>query len=72
MLDEKRVLEAKDNFKMYLAEKFIIKSSLNQLIFATYLRNHRESLDVAEHLHQNGFSPLWVVVVSYYSMLFIW
>lgn len=71
MLDEKRILEAKANVKTYLAEQFLVKTSFKPIIFETYLRNHRESLDVAENLYQTGSSHLWTVVVSYYSMFYI-
>ncbi len=71
MLDEKRIQEAKTNMRTYLAEDFITKEPLKNIIFDTYLRNHRESLNIAEHINRNNLSNLWVVVTSYYSMFYI-
>ena len=71
-MDEQRIKQAENNFKRYLQEGKIKKvSKIDSLIYGTYLKNARESLDVANQLFKNKTSSLWVVVASYYSM-FIW
>ncbi len=71
-MDEKRIRQAENNFKNYLNEGKIKKiGSFNKLIYATYLRNAKESLNVANQLSQNKTSSLWVVVTSYYSMFYM-
>ena len=71
MLDEKRVKEAKTNMKTYLADSMISKEPFKQIIFDTYIKNHRESLNLAEHVFNNNLSNLWSIVISYYSMFYI-
>ncbi len=71
-MDEKRIKQAENNFKNYLNEKKIKKvDKFEKLIYETYLRNARESLNVANQLFQNKISSLWVVVTSYYSMFYM-
>lgn len=71
-MDEKRIKQAEDNFRIYLQEGKIRKiSKQNTLIYETYLKNARESLNVANQLFQNKTSSLWVVVTSYYSMFYM-
>jgi uncharacterized protein (UPF0332 family) len=71
-MDEKRVMQAEKNFRIYLEEgKMQRISRMNPLIYNTYLRNARESLAVADQLYKNKTSSLWVVVASYYSMFYI-
>lgn len=71
MLDEQRIKEATTNMKHYLADKLIRKEPFKQIVFDTYMNNHKESLSLAEHMHTNNLSKLWTVVVSYYSMFYI-
>ena len=71
MLNEKRITEAKSNFNSYLREGLIKKEPFKSIIFETYMRNHRESLIVAEELFKENKSSLWVIVTSYYSMFYI-
>ena len=71
MLDNKRIQEAKSNMKNYLSEGLIKKEGFRQLVFDTYLRNHYESLNLAEHVYNSKLSNLWTVVISYYSMFYI-
>lgn len=71
MLDEKRINEAKSNIKSYLADKLLNKESFKDIVFETYMRNHRESLALAEEVFKNNRSNLWVIVISYYSMFYI-
>ena len=71
-MDEKRINLAEKNFGNYLSDGKIKKiDRSNELIYNTYLRNARESLNVANQLFQNKTSSLWVVVASYYSMFYI-
>jgi len=71
-MDEKRLKKASDKFNAYLEEGKIKKiSEINPLIFETYLRNARESLNVANQLFNNKSSYLWVIVTSYYSMFYM-
>src|SRR3989344_1014002 len=71
-MDEKRIKLAEKNFGNYLSDGKIKKiDRSNELIYNTYLRNARESLNVANQLFQNKTSSLWVVVASYYSMFYI-
>lgn len=71
-MDEKRIKQAESNFKNYLNEGKIKKiEKFEELIYNTYLRNSRESLNVANQLFQNKTSSLWVVVASYYSMFYM-
>ncbi|MBI5881321.1 hypothetical protein HZB90_04280 [archaeon] len=71
MLDDERIREAKSNMKAYLADGLITKQPFRQIVFDTYMRNHQESLDLAEHVHKNSLSNLWTIVISYYSMFYI-
>jgi uncharacterized protein (UPF0332 family) len=71
-MDEKRINLAENNFRSYLQEGKIKKiPKINPLIYETYLRNARESLNVANQLFENKTSSLWVVVTSYYSMFYM-
>lgn len=71
-MDEKRIKQAENNFRNYLNEGKIKKTDkLDNLIYETYLRNARESLNVANQLFENKTSSLWVVVSSYYSMFYM-
>jgi len=71
-MDEKRIKIAEDNFKNYLKEGKIKKiEKFDNLIYSTYIRNAKESLDIATLLFQGKMSSLWVVVTSYYSMFYI-
>lgn len=71
-MDEKRIEIAEKNFRNYLNEGKIKKVDLfNELVYNTYLRNARESLNVANQLFESKISSLWVVVTSYYSMFYM-
>ena len=71
-MDEKRIKQAENNFRIYLQEGKIEKvSKPSTLIYETYLRNARESLKVANLLFQSKTSSLWVIVTSYYSMFYM-
>ena len=49
-MDEKRIKIAEDNFRRYLDEGLIKKTTFQEIIYQTYLNNSRESLKVAEEL----------------------
>ena len=71
-MDEERIKQAESNFRIYLNEGKIKKVDIfDNLIYETYLRNARESLNVANQLFQNKTSYLWIVVTSYYSMFYM-
>ncbi len=70
MLDKKRVNEAEDNVRSYLDEGLLRKTAMNQQIMNILLKNAKESLRVAEEVHQKNLSELWVIVCSYYAMYY--
>ncbi len=70
-MDEKRVKVAESNFRGFLNDGRIRKSSFQEIIYKTYMNNSQESLKVANELSKNKTSSLWVVVSSYYSMFYI-
>jgi len=71
-MDEKRIKQAENNFRKYVQEGKIKEvSKIDSLIYETYLKNARESLNVANQLFQNKTSSLWVVVSSYYAMFYM-
>lgn len=70
MLDKKRVKEAEDNVRSYLEEGLLKKAAMNKQVMNILLRNARESLRVAEEVHQKNLSDLWVIVCSYYAMYY--
>lgn len=71
MLSNERVKEAQKNVQSYLAEDLLKKENFRNVVFETYLKNHRESLLVARKLFNENLSNLWVVVISYYSMFYL-
>lgn len=70
MLDKKRVKEAEDNVRSYLDEGLLRKAAMNRQIMNILLKNAKESLRVAEEVHQKNLSELWVIVCSYYAMYY--
>ena len=70
MLIDKRIKEAESNVKSYLEEGLLKKTAINKQIMNILLRNAKESLRVAEEVHQKNFSELWVIVCSYYAMFY--
>lgn len=72
MLSEKNILDAQANFNVYFDNgliKKIDKSDKN--IVDIYLRNAKESIDLAELAYNQNISMMWVIVCSYYSMFYI-
>lgn len=70
MLDKKRIKEAEDNVRSYLDEGLLRKTAMNRQVMSILLRNAKESLRVAEEVHQKNLSDLWVIVCSYYAMFY--
>ncbi len=71
MLSDERIQEAKNNVRSYMQENLLKKKIFNPLIFETYMRNHRDALNVAKELHKQELSALWVIITAYYSMFYI-
>lgn len=70
MLDKKRIEEAEHNVRTYVDEGLLRKAVLNKQVMTILLMNAKESLRVAEELHQKNLSELWVIVCSYYAMYY--
>lgn len=70
MLDKKRINEAENNVRSYLNEGLLKEATMNKQVTNILLRNAKESLRVAEEIHQKNFSELWVIVCSYYAMYY--
>jgi len=71
VLSNERIREAEQSVKSYLSDGLIKKERLSSIVFDTYMRNHRESLLVAQKLFNEQLSNLWVIVTSYYSMFYL-
>ncbi len=70
MLNEKRIKEAEGNVRNYLAEGLLKKTQVEKRVIKILLNNAKESLLVAEEIHNKKISDLWVIVCSYYSMFY--
>lgn len=70
MLTKERIREAEINVKSYLADGLLKKAIMDKQVLNIFLRNAKESLRVAEEVHQKNISELWVIVCSYYSMYY--
>ncbi len=68
-MNEKRIQEAEKNFRRYL-EEGLIKKSTNHVAQEIFTKNAQESLRAAQLLFDNNI-PLWTIVSSYYSMFYI-
>ena len=71
MLSDERIKEAERNIRSYLSDGMLKKERFREIVFKTYLRNHRESLLIARKLFNEKSSNLWVIVISYYSMFYL-
>lgn len=58
MLSEKRIKEAETNVKSYLSEGLLKKAATDKNVMNILLKNAKESLRVAEEIHQKGLSEL--------------
>lgn len=63
--------EANKNFKQYIEDYLLKKVDFNEHIYNKFYENSLESLRVASKINEEGISPLWVIVSSYYSMFYI-
>src|SRR3989338_5199631 len=70
MLSKERIKEAENNVKSYLEEGLLKKAAINKQVMNILIRNAKESLKVAEEIHQKNLSELWVIVCSYYAMYY--
>lgn len=70
MLNKERIKEAEGNVKSYLEEGLLKKAVMDKNVMNILLRNAKESLRVAEEVHQKSLSELWVIVCSYYAMYY--
>ncbi len=70
MLSEKRIKEAETNVKSYLDEGLLKKAATDKNVMDILFKNAKESLKVAEEIHQKDFSELWTIVCSYYAMFY--
>ena len=70
MLNEERIKEAEANVRSYLDEGLLRKAAMDKQVINILLRNAKESLRVAEEVHQKNLSELWVIVCSYYAMYY--
>lgn len=70
MLDINRIKEAESNVRSYLEDGLLKKAVADRQIQDILLKNARESLRVAEEVHQQNISELWVIVCSYYAMYY--
>lgn len=71
MLNEERIKKSESMIKQYFDEGLIKKHEFKKIIFETYMDNHKDSLVLATRLFKEKESPLWIVVISYYSMFYI-
>jgi uncharacterized protein (UPF0332 family) len=70
MLSEKRIKEAENNVKSYLTEGLLKKTQVETKVINILIKNAKESLLVAEEIHNKKLSDLWIIVCSYYSMFY--
>lgn len=72
MLSPDRIKKAEYNVKGYLRDGLIKgNKKFDERILNAYIDKSNESLEVAYYLFENGISPLWITVTSYYSMYYI-
>lgn len=57
--------------KKYELEGLIRKTTPKKIVLDTLIRNHNESLKLANNTFDREESFLWVVVISYYSMFYL-
>ncbi|MBU0628234.1 MAG: hypothetical protein KKC75_03525 [Nanoarchaeota archaeon] len=70
MLTDKRIKEAENNVKAYIEDGLLRKASTDKQVINILLRNAKESLRVADEIHNKNLSELWAIVCSYYSMYY--
>lgn len=67
MLTDERIREASGNIKNYLKEGLLKKVEPKEGMIRILMNNSEESLEELDRIR----SPLWRIVVSYYSMFYI-
>ena len=60
-----------DSIRTLENEGLVSKTDQKEIVFNTFLRNHDESLKLANNTYRRQESNLWVVVISYYSMFYL-
>ncbi len=70
MLSKDKIDEAQKNVKSYVEEGLLKKAVMDKQVLNILIRNAKESLRVAEEIHQKNISELWVIVCSYYAMFY--
>src|SRR3989338_4996781 len=74
MIENRRIEEAEQNIRSYLAEG-LLKKEFNQRAFEMYIKNADIALLTAvklKDLEDENYKPyLWIIVTSYYSMFYI-
>ena len=72
MLGKDRVKEAQSNVKDYLDQGLLRKVKISdKKILSVYVKNSKDSLNVAGVLFKNDYSDLWTIVCGYYAMYYI-
>jgi uncharacterized protein (UPF0332 family) len=72
MLSKERIKEAEKNVKNYLEEGLLKKiKEVDENIFKVFKKNSEESLRIADLLHKDNLSSLWIIVCSYYAMYYM-
>jgi uncharacterized protein (UPF0332 family) len=71
MLDEKRVKEAESNIRLYLSDGLLKKVTENESLIKLFIKNAKESLEIANKIYNEEISDLWTIVCSYYSMYYL-
>lgn len=69
MITKNRINEAENNFKMYL-ENGLIKKSTSAIAKEIFIKNATDSIRAAQLLFENKVY-LWTIVSSYYAMFYI-
>ncbi|MFT4312721.1 MAG: hypothetical protein ACMXYF_05845 [Candidatus Woesearchaeota archaeon] len=67
MLDEKRIKEVQQNVAQYLQEGLLQKRQANQQAITILVENARNSIQETRNVQ----TPLWKIVISYYSMFYV-
>lgn len=70
-MNEKRLNEANENFRQFLADSLIVKEEFRKDVFDRYYENSLESIRAANNLYENRISFLWTIVTCYYAMFYI-
>ena len=58
-MNKEKFNQARSNFKRYLDDGLIKKTTFNKIVFDTFMKNHNESLSTSKFLFENNKSNLW-------------